>query len=306
VVFFDADNAGKKATRAAREPGREAGLAARVASPPNGMDPDELVREKGPETLLDLLKNARGMLEYLIDEALDASFIAADARSRAERVSAVAKLHSEEDDPIVRSMAKSYADQLAGRLDLVRSPEAFRALEASVRRALAVHERTQKTAPKAQKVAQNKGAKQRAEIVGALIEWPELLGEQAVRAELDLLEGESARVVAILASCLREKSPQPENADGPQITLDTAAFLGQMPGGIIQAFAKRRLAAPVHGSMEEARETLLMNASKLRDMLSRDASDVQRELKHAEDWGGQMELVRELVERSKRARGIKN
>ena len=157
------------------------------------------------------------------------------------------------------------------------------------------------------------GAEQRGAIVGALIEFPELLAEGAVRVELALLEGESARVVAILAQCLRVQErgsrtvPEEggENAGEPQITLDTDGFLAQMPGAI-QAFAKRRLAAPIHGSIEEARETLLMNASKLRDMLSRDASEVQREMKQAEDWSEQVELARELLERSKRARGIKS
>lgn len=305
IVFFDADAAGRKATRAAREPCREAGLKAQVASPPHGMDPDELVRQKGPQALFDLLKSARGMLEHLIDEALDASFIAADAYARAARVEQVAKLLAEEDDPIVSSMAKAYADQLAGRLDLVRSPEAFRALEASVRRALAQRRKEDASraaaGPRHARIqARPAGREQRAAMVAALIEFPELLGDDAVREELHLLEGESARVVAALAQCLRAN----ENAEGRQITLDTAAFLGQMPGGI-QAFAKRHLAAPVHGSLEEAKETLLMNASKLKDMLSRDASEVQREMKQAEDWSEQVELARELLERSQRARGIK-
>ena len=44
VVLFDGDNAGRKATRAARAPCREGGLEARVARLPLGVDPDDLVR----------------------------------------------------------------------------------------------------------------------------------------------------------------------------------------------------------------------------------------------------------------------
>src|SRR6185503_16668102 len=69
VVLFDGDAAGRKATRAARGPCREGGLNARVASLPGGVDPDDFVRKHGPEGLQRLVKNAPGMLEYLIDDA---------------------------------------------------------------------------------------------------------------------------------------------------------------------------------------------------------------------------------------------
>jgi DNA primase len=71
VVLFDGDAAGKKATRAARIPCREGGLDARVATLPAGMDPDELVRTQGAAALLARLKEAKGMLEHLIQDALD-------------------------------------------------------------------------------------------------------------------------------------------------------------------------------------------------------------------------------------------
>src|SRR5262249_37818096 len=71
VLLFDGDAAGQKATRAARIPCREAGLGAKVAVLPNGVDPDELARRKGPEAITHLVKGARGLLEHMVDEALE-------------------------------------------------------------------------------------------------------------------------------------------------------------------------------------------------------------------------------------------
>jgi hypothetical protein len=117
---------------------------------------------------------------------------------------------------------------------------------------------------------------------------------------LNLLEGESARAIAVLAQCLRRQ----EINDAPaQITLDTAGFLAQMPPAI-QVFASRHLAAPEHASMEEAKEIVLMNATKLNDMLSRDASEAMREMKHVEDIE-KLEHLRELDERARTRLGTK-
>lgn len=311
TLFFDPDTAGRKATRAAREPCKEAGLDVLVATPPPGMDPDELARQKGIDGVRAVLKEARGLLEHLVDEALDETFIQDDIHGKSHRVELIVKLLSQEEDPIVRATLKSRVDQLAGRLDLVRSPEAFRALEAKVRRQLAEQQPARPYGrtvdPQSARISDVPGRRARSEIVGALIEWPVLLGDPEVQEALHLLTGESAKTVAALAQCLRTREAGPEveqkDAQGGEIALDTGSFLAQMPPAI-QAFASRRLAAPEHASMDEARETLLMNASKLRDMHSRDASEVQREMKQAEDFDEKLALAKELLDRSRKARGI--
>src|SRR5215475_10069933 len=71
VVLFDGDAAGRKATRAARQPCKEGGLAAKVAVLPQGTDPDDLVRTKGKDALERIVKSARGMLDHLVEDALD-------------------------------------------------------------------------------------------------------------------------------------------------------------------------------------------------------------------------------------------
>jgi DNA primase len=106
TLLFDGDSAGRRAVRASREPCKAGGLTAKVASLPDKMDPDELVRTQGPEAVQRVLKAARGMLEYLIDTTLDREYAEVDARERANRVREVQALIREEDDPTVRLMGQ--------------------------------------------------------------------------------------------------------------------------------------------------------------------------------------------------------
>lgn len=311
VLLFDPDAAGRKATRAARGPCRSAGLTARVANLPAGVDPDELARSRGIEAVSAAVSSARGMLEYLIQEALDATFTSADAHERAARVEQVARLLTEEDDPLVRSMAKAYADELAGRLDLVRSPDAFRALEAAVKRALTQAARplassqggtnaaASKAPPSRARIAPRpKGSAERREIVGAIIECPALLDDDEVQRELELLEGASAHTVAAVSKACKAGPNGEKN-------LDSTEFLAQIPQAI-HPFASERLAAPRHDSPDQAKRSLLENARKLRRLvLSRETTDFAREQHRvAGDWEAETELAREASERARLKHGL--
>src|SRR5690606_13513687 len=97
VLLFDGDSAGRRAIRAAREVCQRAGLTARVAPLPDGVDPDELVRQKGSDAIERLVAAAQPLLEYLIDGVLDEGFQREDARGQAARVQeALELLRSEE------------------------------------------------------------------------------------------------------------------------------------------------------------------------------------------------------------------
>lgn len=100
VLLFDGDAAGQKAAAAAFEIIRGAGLVARVAVLPGGMDPDELLRAKGPEALREILDNARGLSEYLIDQAAARCGDGHEAQARA--VHDLRPVLEAETDPIGR------------------------------------------------------------------------------------------------------------------------------------------------------------------------------------------------------------
>ncbi len=306
ILCFDGDAAGRKATRAAKEPCRVAGVTARVASMPDGVDPDALARDKGIDAVKDALGRSREILRFLIDDALDQSFSAADAFERSARVRVVAKLLGEEEDPLVRSLLKTHADEVAGRLDLVRredsargnhSPEAFRMLSALMEQELRKAQATQSKPLKVRDKLHEPGRAARREIVGALIEHPELLSDPEVEQVSSVLENESARIVAALATWTKT-SP-----DG-QKTLYTTEFLAQMPPAI-HAFAAQRLASPRLESKDEAKQVVLSNAEKLRSMmLQRETKELSYELRQASDWEVELALAEEAARRQKSARGL--
>jgi DNA primase len=309
VFLFDGDAAGRKAVRLSREAIKQAGLSARVASLPDGVDPDELSKTRGIQAVKDLVGNAKGLLEALIDMALDEAFVSADAYERSGRVALVAKLLTEEDDPLVRSMAKSYADQLAGRLDFVRSPEGFRALEQSVKQSLvkAEAERRERAAKNGTpEVLQNPGqtrisprtpgSGERKAIVVILIEWPALLDDPEVADELGMLEGPGALLVAALR----------RSWNAEEKVLDTDAFLAQIPDQV-RPFAAAHVANPETESESQAKGYLLDNANKLkRLLLSQEAAQFARETYRAQgDWDTERELLREAAERLRAKHGLK-
>ena len=122
TLAFDGDAAGKKATIASREACAKAALSARVATLPQGKDPDAFVREHGPDGMLRLVENSTGLIEWLIDDALDhATFHRLPMQEQLDRVRAVGDLLAKEPDQDMRRLAQRYADKAAARLGLTSS-----------------------------------------------------------------------------------------------------------------------------------------------------------------------------------------
>jgi DNA primase len=290
TLLFDGDSAGRKAAGAAEEPCDQTGLDAKVALLPDQTDPDEFVRSKGGDALRHLIGNARGLFEYLIDVELDESFNAADIRERAVRIERVATLLARQKDPIVRGMLKAYADYAASRLDLVRSaPNAFGALERRVILAAKAARVPIGPRPSEARIRPRRpGQDERKAIVGAVLDFPVLLDDCDLQEAFNLLEGESARIVAAMGPCMR---PTARGEKG----LDSAEFLAQMPPAI-QAFATARLAAPAHDTIEEARATVIANVKKLRESnVSREARESVREQQRVVgDWEAELELAKHV------------
>lgn len=240
VLLFDGDAAGQKATRAAREPCKEAGIAARVATLPRGADPDDFVRAKGAAALLARLKAAKGMLEHLIDEALNGSaFEGATLADRADRVASVMRILREERDPMLRALAKSYADRIAAAL-LVdgRSITDLRQLEAQVRQALAPDAGE---APRGDGHVQTSPSPAMA-VVGAILDHPALLARDDVQAAVATLDGDDALAVAAASQ---------------------SAAVDAFPPSY-QRFVAERLAAPVLDREADAIAIILDNTVRKR------------------------------------------
>jgi DNA primase len=301
-LLFDGDAAGRKAARAAEQPCEEAGLDASVAVLPDKTDPDDLVRTKGPEALRHILGQARGLFEYLIDVELDESFNAADLREKAVRVERVASLTARQKDPVVRGMAEAYADVAAGRLDFVRSaPGAFAALKRRILSEARAARIDFGPRPSEARVAPRPpGSEERKAITEALLDFPALLEESVVQDVLPLLQGVSAQIVAGITGCRRT------NERGEKV-LDTTEFLAQMRGHA-NSFAAARLAAPTHETIDDARETVVKAAKRLRDThVAQETSEIVRELhREAGNWDSEVERARHVLELVQRQQGVKD
>jgi len=93
VLCFDADNAGQNAAVRALDALLGAGLTVRVASVPNGKDPDEFIKQNGGEAFADVIKRAPGFFDWYLDRLVATN----DANSDKGRVT------------ISRSMAEALA-----------------------------------------------------------------------------------------------------------------------------------------------------------------------------------------------------
>jgi len=293
TVLFDGDAAGKKATRASRVPCNDGGLEARVATLPDGMDPDDFVRANGADALVDRLKGAHGMLEYLIHEALDGErFGGAALSERVARVRAVTKLLTEEPDPNVRLMGKRFADQLSTKLIVGNAPaNDLNELERMVGQALA------RPAGPAQARAKPISPDQAIalKVLGALLDFPDLLRDQDVLEKLSAVEGDIAlSIVAVRQGLLGRADSRTDLAD----------FLATLPSPI-QSFAAGRLACPNFEDIAEAKTELLENADKLRDRgFQRQDSVARGALEKPSSLDAENDLLREIEQRARTKRGL--
>ncbi|HZO12616.1 MAG TPA: toprim domain-containing protein [Polyangiaceae bacterium] len=295
IVMFDGDSAGKKATAALRNAAREAGLTVRVATLPAGADPDSFARERGPEAIENLLKNARGMLEYVIDQKLGTDAAWDGSRQQMlEKIREVVAYLAEENDPTLRMMAKTYADAWASRqVWRGQTPSDLRALERMLETALHTPERTavyvqgpqSRSRPQVQEIALL--------AFGALLDYPELLEDPDVEAALGELDGDIALAAAAVRRMWDEKK-----------CLEAAELLDLIPQAI-HAFAVGRLASPQFTDPREARTELLGNAEKLRRRSLTEEKATEREFARAQQQGDvdtEIELLRkqDRVARQKR------
>jgi len=301
VLMFDGDSAGKRATNASREPCQQAELTAKVVSLPLGKDPDDFVRERGPEGMQQLLKHPRGILEYLIDLALSAEVLAEGVEARSKSVQYVTKLIASEKDPTLRDLAETFADGLvAGRLKIDQdSADQVRSLKALARALQArplVGAARGPVGPGRPHQARSRDRRQELglEVLGALLDFPELAEDAASEAAAAVIEGDVALAFAALRQAI-----QGGRLENPE---DVLAKLSPP----IHPFALARLAAPRHERLEDAKTELVDNVKKLQSLeLKREKSEVTEELEALQRTGDSKQedvLLQQIFEKARRSK----
>jgi DNA primase len=327
IVLFDGDAAGRKATRAARLPCREGGLDAKVASLPRGVDPDDFVRQQGSPALERLLKGAKGMREHLIEDALDGeAFRTGSLEEQRARLRAVLQILSEENDPNMRAMVKTYADQLSSRLMVHGQPLAnLRELESALEQAVMAGGRAQPAAPgarPAQQVVSHDRARSRRrdddiafELLGAVLDFPELLDDPEAGPALGELSGDVLKTLFLLRRIIeghamsgpgaaggREGHPaslgaEQEVSEPPRpfdLGVYAAEFLAQIPAPV-HSFAAGRLASPAHETIEVAKAVLFENARKLSRLSLKRENAAEIDQPNRVEAQGDAEKVNEML-----------
>jgi DNA primase len=292
TLLFDGDAAGRRAVEASREPCNVAGLRVKVASLPEKVDPDELVRRQGAEGVQRVLKAARGMLEYLIDTTLDRAY-GADARERIAIRQEVQRLIREEPDPTARLLGQNYADRVAGALNFRQDKQLLDANAREIQRSIGpeVSASAQESAPPSRARSRDQREDIGREVLGIMLDFPELLDTDEAFEAVALLDGDVARAVAAVRQTRVGNSIVPE-----QVLAKLATS--------IHPFALARLAAPRHELLEAARTELSGNIAKLNKLEQKQlTSVVLGELAQADRQGNveaQNNLLHEKFENARR------
>jgi DNA primase len=302
TLLFDPDEAGRRAVRAARDVCREAGLTARVATLPPGVDPDELVRRGGVEQANRVLDSARPMIEYLIEELLDRRVAAEDAAIQAQRVQEAIELVSSESDPTVRGLAETYADRLAAGMARGLGYGEISTVMALKRKLSSAAGGVQVSGPPVPRVQPPHRARSRdqreqvaLEILGALLDFPELFDTPEASEAASVLEGDVAAGLAAL-----------RHARDSGIT-DLELVLAKLAAPI-HPFALARAARPRHERLVDAKAELVSNLRKLESLeWSKERSAKMEELQRADKIGDveeQETILRRLQDRARERHGV--
>jgi DNA primase len=300
TLLFDADSAGKRAAVASREPASAAQLTVRVATLPEGHDPDTFVREKGPAALQHCVRAATGMLEYLIETTLD-GLTSNTPQAQSEKLREVLGIIAAEKDETMRGLAQTHADRIAARLG-IQDVNTFSALQRSVRAAGAPkaqrptgearHDGIQESRrramlppERARSVPRDTAIEQ--ELFGTLVEFPDLVSDPEVTALLCHVTGALALAVSTLAQVT--------------VHLEQHLDLFEEP---FQRIARERLAAPRSDTVDTARSMVLSNLIKLSqaEAKARKATLIEalHQARRTGDVDQELQLLAQLSPRSAR------
>lgn len=120
VISYDADGAGQAAAQRAIDILKKADLAVKVLRIPGAKDPDELIREKGPDAYRRLIERSENDIAYRLD-TIAAKYDLEEAEMRVAFLRDAARMLGEIEGPVEREVYTGKAAEMAGV-----SPEAMK------------------------------------------------------------------------------------------------------------------------------------------------------------------------------------
>ena len=120
IVLFDPDEAGLKAALRGALILTEEGLFVKVASLPDGLDPDEYIVQYGKENFEAILNNAQDLINFALERQLSLHPVPLSAQDKTEIVTQLTHMIAKQPDAIVRrEWAKVVAERLMVEEQLV-------------------------------------------------------------------------------------------------------------------------------------------------------------------------------------------
>ena len=112
IVLFDPDEAGLKAALRAALILTEAGLFVKVASLPDGLDPDEYIAQYGKESFEDILNHAQDLMAFAAQRQLALHPAPLSAQAKTQMVTELTQIIATQPDAIVRREWVKYVAEM--------------------------------------------------------------------------------------------------------------------------------------------------------------------------------------------------
>lgn len=249
TLLFDGDAAGEKAARAAHPLLQKALLPARVASLPKGEDPDSFLRKQGPESLSQLIDNAPGIVEHLIDMAADKG--ASSAADRADAIEGLGPVLAAVSNPVEIQL---YIERVAQRFGL----SDLAAVRQQLRRGVIASRRpvTPRDAPESglvERPERVKLPKLQAELVGLLLDQPGLFASPEAKNLEELLTSPELQGIFRTAAELFQEST----------VIDASALLSRIGSAHGAGWLRERLSVDTYQDRAESEMVLRRGVTQL-------------------------------------------
>jgi DNA primase len=281
TLMFDSDAAGRKAVHHAYALLRKAELGARVATLPDGADPDSYLRERGAPALERLVEGASGIVEYLIDAAAGRG-----GTSAAERAAGIQEL-----GPVLAAVGNPveielYIERIAQRFAISDLHVVREQLRRGVRTGADKTPRRTEVMPVTTKVASAqervKLPQLQSELLGALLDKPELFRTEYADNLKELLTvAELQSIFSAAASQVAERG-----------TLDAPRLLAQLAGNSAVGWLHERLSVETHSDDTEAKHFLRTRIPLLvKQNIERELPRLAQQIQLARQRGDETEAI---------------
>jgi DNA primase len=192
ILVYDSDQAGIKAAKRSISLFEQGMLDARILVLPEGYDPDDYLKEHGPEDFFKASEQAMGMVPFLIESAIDRYGLSLEGKVKV--VSALQNSLADVRDTIARSL---YMKQLAERLDIDESAVMEKVRQATQRPASG-GTRDARDAKDANERLQPKivgGSRLEQQIVAMMLRYPVMIPEIVGQNILDYFEDDKLKTI---------------------------------------------------------------------------------------------------------------